>query len=338
MKTWFTIKAAAEGSPFTEISVFDYIGYYGVTAVDFREALKAVATPEIKVTINSPGGDVFEAVAIYNLLRASGKKITTVAMGIAASAASYLMLAGDHRVMPDNAMQMVHNASTLAYGNAAEMAEAVELLNKVDANLHATYAARSGMKPEQVAELLSKDTFLTAAECLELGLVDEVTAAVKVSAEFDIDRLPANVQELFKPQAAAVTTPPAAPATPLAEQVVAAATAAGLDDSIAGVIATDPKVTSMAEANEVIARAREIKALSKVARMDDKANGLILAGKTVPEVRAELNAALVAADEQTAVITARKTAATQPKKPGDDWSPTAMWTIVEANKAGSKGK
>ena len=95
MKTWYSIKAAAAGGDTAEISVYDYIGYYGVSAVDFLKDVKAIDAPNIKVSINSPGGDVFDAIAMVNGLRLSGKKITTVVMGIAACAARF-GLSGSH--------------------------------------------------------------------------------------------------------------------------------------------------------------------------------------------------------------------------------------------------
>lgn len=327
MKFWYSIKAAA-GADTIEVSVFDYIGYYGVRAIDFLNELKKHEAPNVNVSINSPGGDVFEAIAMLNGLRMSGKKITTTVMGIAASAASYLMLAGERRVMPDNAMQMVHNASTGSYGNAEEMQHVVDALHKMDDNLHATYMARTGMTKEAVVELLSKDTFLTAAECLALKLCDEVIPSVKMSAAYDVDRLPKHVQLLFAASLLIET-----PTTPLAEQIQAEAKAAGLE-SFAAVFATDPTVNSLVEAQAVIARAREIKALSVVAGLPDRADALIRARKTVPEVRAELNTVLVEADAATRVDTAAPSKILQAKQ--DDWSPTAQWAATNAMKAGSK--
>ena len=329
MKTWYSIKAAAAGGDTAEISVYDYIGYYGVSAVDFLKDVKAIDAPNIKVSINSPGGDVFDAIAMVNGLRLSGKKITTVVMGIAASAASYLMLAGDHRVMPDNAMQMVHNASTGRYGNAAELQEVVDTLRKMDDNLHATYMTRTGLSKEKVVELLSKDTFLTAAECKELGLVDEVIPAVKMTAAYDVDRLPTNVQALFK-----AVTQPNPPATPLAEYVQTAAKAAGLEKFTA-VFVTDPAVTSTAEADAVIARAREVSALCTAAALPDEIDAMLRERKTLIEVRAALSAKLVEIDAATRVDTARKTKTIQSSN-DNAWSPNALWTDIKAMKAGSK--
>lgn len=332
MKSWYSIKAAAAGGSVDEISVFDYIGYWGVTAADFIRDLKALTGKSINLTINSPGGDVFEAIAMFSALRASGKEITTTVYGIAASAASYLMLAGDKRVMPDNTMQMVHNASTGAWGNAEELVAAAEVLSKVDANLQATYAARTGLNAEEVAALLSKDTYLTAAECLELGLIDEVTPAVKVSAAYELDRLPTKVQALFKAaQPAPVVEPPA----PLAGQVHALAKARGFE-AYAPVFATDPSVLTLADAERVINVAAEIKALAEVTGMQDQAEPLIRGRKTLAEAQATINAARVKADEDTYVNSAPRTPKPQSASNDADWTPQSVWADIRTMKAGSK--
>lgn len=329
MKSWYSIKAAAAGGEVDEISVFDYIGYWGITAVDFIRDLKALTGKSINLTINSPGGDVFDAIAMFTALRATGKQVTTTVYGIAASAAAYLMLAGDKRVMPDNTMQMVHNASTGAWGNAEELTAAAEVLNKIDANLQATYATRTGMSTEEVAALLSKDTYLTAAECLELGLVDEVIPAVKVSAAYELDRLPTNVQALFK-----AAQQPAEPALPLAMQIQALAKARGFE-VYAAVFATDPTVQTAADAERVIGVAAEIRSLAEVTGMKDHAEPLIRGRKTVGEARAAINAARVAADEAAHVDTAPRNT-NRPASDDAGWTPQSIWADIRTMKAGSK--
>jgi ATP-dependent Clp protease protease subunit len=296
MRTWYNFKAKSEDV--ADLSIFDYIGYYGVEAAQFQADLAKITASTINVSINSPGGDVFQAVAILNMLRGCGKTINTQVLGIAASAASYIMLAGDKRSMPENTMQMLHNASVGAYGNAAELGELVEVLNKVDANLHATFATRTGLSAERVAELLSKDNYLTAAECLELGLCDEVTPAIKVTAAtFDTDRLPENVRALFKAEQ------PAAEITPFVAQVQEAVAAAGLGD-LAEVFALDVSLTTIEQVQVALAEAREVKALCDFLKVDAAAH--IRARKTLGDVRRELCDARAAADEALHIDTAPK--------------------------------
>ncbi len=113
MKDWYKIIAKADGQP-AQISVFDEIGAWGVTAKMFIADLKALgAVKKIDMDINSPGGSVFDALAMYNALRATGAEITVKVLGVAASAASLLAMAGDKIVMPENAFMMVHNGNML---------------------------------------------------------------------------------------------------------------------------------------------------------------------------------------------------------------------------------
>ena len=328
MKNWYTIKAAAAGSDTAEVSVYDYIGYYGVRAIDFLNEIKNVEAPNIRVLINSPGGDVFDAIAMVNGLRMSGKKVTTTVMGLAASAASYLMLAGDHRVMPSNAMQMVHNASSGAYGNAEELTAVVEALHAVDNSLHATYMDRTGMTKEQVVELLSKDTFLTAEQCLEMGLCDEVTPAVKMTASYEVDRLPANVQALFK---AAALPQPTVTST-LADDVAGLVRDAGLE-TFSATFVTDERITSMESAAPVINAAREIVALAKHTGQDAMVEGLIRGRKTLPEARAAIAAALEAASPHVDTSAPSKQVASPS---ADKWTPRSQWAEIHAMKSGAK--
>lgn len=173
------------------LTVFGDIGFGGVQANEFMAALDAVTARTIDVEISSNGGDVFAALTMYNGLRASGKTIRTKVMGVAASAASLVFLAGDKREMPGNTFVMVHSAATLPDNfTAAGMREAVALLEKVDAVLHALYASRTGMKPAAVSEMMSKDSWMTADQAKALGFATLVTPDVKASASLSLGGAP----------------------------------------------------------------------------------------------------------------------------------------------------
>ncbi len=129
MRPCYTFIAASDNKP-PVLSIFDEIGFWGVQAKDFLASLSATPGTDLDVEISSPGGDMFAAVAMYNGLRASGKKITTRVMGVAASAASLVFMAGDNRVMPKNTHLMVHNPWTFAGGNAVELRETADFLDK----------------------------------------------------------------------------------------------------------------------------------------------------------------------------------------------------------------
>ena len=184
MKSWYSIRAREAG---VELSIYDEIGAYGVSAKDFIAELGALpaATP-IELRLNSPGGSVFDAVAIYNALKRHDGSVTVTIDGIAASAASYVAMAGDAVVMPENAFLMIHDPSGLAIGTAADMRSMAEALDKIGASLVRGYAAKSGKPEEEVAALMAAETWFDAAEALAAGFADRLAAPVRMAAHFDI--------------------------------------------------------------------------------------------------------------------------------------------------------
>lgn len=331
MKNWFTIKAAAPGSDTREVSILSEIGYWGVNAQQFLTEFRAISEPNVKLFINSPGGSVFEALAIFNGMRATGKNIEVHILGIAASAASYIAMCGHKIVMPANTMMFVHNPINAVYGNAEDMREMADILDKIGASLTATYAKRWKGDEKLLADVLAAESYLTAAECLEYGFCDEVTDEITATALFEVDKLPANVQALFKAKA----VPDTSPSVPFAEQVKALAKAHGLE-SLAAVFVTDPTVTTIAAAETLIAAATEIQALAKVAGLPERAEALIRARKTVTETRAALASELAEADAALQVDTAVKSKTLQSPRDDSGWSPSAQWAEIHAMKAGSK--
>ncbi|MGV3679775.1 MAG: head maturation protease, ClpP-related [Acidovorax sp.] len=167
------IRAATEAA--NSISIYDAIGEgwdgNGVTAKRIGAALRAIgADKEVQVNVNSPGGDFFEGVAIYNMLRQHAGKVTVRVMGLAASAASVIAMAGDEILMGDGAFLMVHNAWAVAIGNRHDMADAAKRLEPFDAAMAGVYAARSGMTVAEAAALMDKETWIGAAQAVEDGL------------------------------------------------------------------------------------------------------------------------------------------------------------------------
>lgn len=329
MKNWYSIKAKADDPQTAEISVYDEIGgWWGVTAKDFINDLKALGdVKNITLTINSPGGSVFDAITMYNALRASGATITTKVMGIAASAASLLAMAGDKIVMPENTFMMVHNPLTAMYGNAGDLREMADVLDKIGSSLVNTYVARTGLSEDEVKTLLDQETYLTAAEAKEKGFATDVEPALSVTASFELDRMPENVRAMFKAsadaqaaadaeaarlaaekavadvaaaEAAAIAANATSPAVPFADQVIALATEAGMTDFAAD---WSLQLTDIAQVKARIAVATEIRALCAVAKQPDAAAGHIRAGMTVDKVREALLAARASASEKSHVDT-----------------------------------
>ena len=184
MKSWYTIRARSSG---TEVLIYDEIGAYGVTAKGFLAELGALPDDAaIDLRLNSPGGSVFDAVAIYNALKRHSGEITVWIDGIAASAASYIAMAGDTLVMPENAFLMIHDPSGLVMGTAEDMRSTAEALDKVKGSLIQGYAAKSGKPDDEIAALMAAETWLDSKDALDFGFIDRIAEPVKLAASFDV--------------------------------------------------------------------------------------------------------------------------------------------------------
>lgn len=171
----FEIRNSADGGE-AEVWLYDEIGGWGVWAEDVVRDLSRVTANAITVRLNSPGGDYFDGVAIMNALLAHPAYVTVKVDGLAASIASVICLAGDKVVMGPGSKQMVHNASTMAWGNAAEMRCTADLLDQVSAGIAQAYADRSGGDVADWQTRMDAETWLDADECVRLGLADQVAA------------------------------------------------------------------------------------------------------------------------------------------------------------------
>lgn len=173
------VRADASGDV-AHVYVYDVIdAYWGAGARALIEALAATEGKPVHLHINSPGGDVFEARAMVSALlahQARGGRVTTYIDGLAASAATYLALAGDEVHIADGGMFMVHNSWTLAYGNKAELRQTADLLEKIDGTIAADYARKTGATAEQIAAWMDAETWFTGAEALAAGFVDSVVS------------------------------------------------------------------------------------------------------------------------------------------------------------------
>jgi ATP-dependent Clp endopeptidase proteolytic subunit ClpP len=187
-RKYFSIRAAANGHG--EIYIFDFIDYFGVNARGFVKELKALGdVSALDIHINSPGGDVFEGAAIYNILKQHKAEKRVFIDGLAASMASVVAMAGDTITMPENAMMMIHNPSTSAYGESKDMKKTAEMLDKIRDTLVSAYAAKTGLEDSKIVAIMDAETWLSAGEAIELGFADETTEAVKIAAAFDLSSL-----------------------------------------------------------------------------------------------------------------------------------------------------
>jgi len=185
------LDVTALDTPRPTISIFDRIGDDGegggVTPARIAGILRTVAGKPITVEMNSPGGNYFDGVAIYNLFRRHDADVRVEILGIAASAASVIAMAGDTIAIAQNAEIMIHEATGVFIGTKSEMAEAVKVLEHVDAAQTATYAARSGRAAAEFdAMIAGKDVYFRGQEAIDIGLADtlmEREAVMPVYAE-----------------------------------------------------------------------------------------------------------------------------------------------------------
>lgn len=171
---WYRIENVASADE-AHVYIYDEIGFWGKTAAEFVDELSSIASPRLVIHINSPGGEVWDGVAIHTALMASDAHITVNIDGLAASAASFIAMAGDRIIMARHATMMIHDASGLAWGNPAEMRAYADLLDKLSDNIADMYALQADGTAEQWREKMSAETWYTGREALAAGLVDEIT-------------------------------------------------------------------------------------------------------------------------------------------------------------------
>lgn len=174
------VEAAADVA---HVYVYDAIdAYWGASAAGLIAALAATGDKPVHLHINSPGGDVFEALAMQSAIAAHPARVTALVEGLAASAATTLALACAEVRMTDGSLFMIHNSWCMAMGDKTDLRTTASLLDKVDAGIAATYAKRTGARAEQVTAWMDAETWFTAAEAQAAGFVQAVTAASQQDA------------------------------------------------------------------------------------------------------------------------------------------------------------
>lgn len=185
MKKFWSFKASGKSA---ELYIYGEIAsstWYGdeVTPVEFQKELAALGDVEtIDVYINSPGGDAFAGITIYNLLKRHKAKIVTHNDALAASAASVIFEAGDIRVCAQNSVTMVHFALTCACGNKADLRKVADVLETFDEQLVQIYADRTGLQNEEVRSMLEAETWMSCEEAKEKGFADEIEENKQIAA------------------------------------------------------------------------------------------------------------------------------------------------------------
>lgn len=176
---WADTPMAAEGDVANTVTIFDVIGEDmwtggGFTAKRMSAALRSIGNNDVTVKVNSPGGDMFEGIAIYNLLRDHPAKVTVEVMGWAASAASIIAMAADEIKMGLGTFMMVHNAWGVVVGNRHDMREGAALFDGFDSAIADIYEARTGMDRKAIVKLMDAETFMGPSEAVANGFADSI--------------------------------------------------------------------------------------------------------------------------------------------------------------------
>lgn len=322
MKKWYEIKLQEDDASIADIYIYDFIGdwidemlneIFGekitVTAKAFIEELEKLpdSVKSIKVHVNSPGGDVFAAMAITNALRnqrlKNGRTVETSVEGLAASAASIIIQAGDPIRIGDNALVMIHNPWTIAKGEVKELRKAADELDTIRNTIITTYQWHSDLKAEEIGALMDETTWMEAGEAIANGFATEKVEGLKAAATLDPravaklsipekyrDRVQAFVkaEEPIPPQ----NKPEPAEATDvlrLCREADCLDIAESLIEAKASIEDVRTQVGQERESRQrAAARATEIRALCDKAQLPELADGYIKGAMSPEDIRAHL--------------------------------------------------
>lgn len=179
----FEVKNDAADPDTTELYLYDEIGWWGTTANDFAGALASIKTPNLRLRVNSPGGDIMDGVAIYNLLAQHPANVHVSIDSLAASIASVICMAGDDVSIAHNGMMMIHRASGLAQGDADDMQAMKDLLEMCENSMIVpAYAAKTGMDATDLVAMMKAETWMDSATAVEKGFADRVAGDSEAKA------------------------------------------------------------------------------------------------------------------------------------------------------------
>lgn len=185
MKNWYSIKNTHE--KVLDISLHDEIGLWGISAKDFIEDLRNHKNvTSINLSVHSPGGSVLDGLAIYNALKSHPAKVYGSVDGIAASAASFILMAADSVAMPEDSFLMIHNAQGGAFGESSELRAMADVMEKLQDSIVNIYEKRTGLSEENIREMMAAKTWLNASDALEKGFIDTISDAIQVAAKIGV--------------------------------------------------------------------------------------------------------------------------------------------------------
>ena len=184
---WYNIQGKAT-DVVADIYLFDEIGMYGISAQDFINDIKDLKDTPINLRINCVGGDVFDGMAIYNIIKKRTAKTTAYIEGIAASMGSVIALAADEVVMAENSLFMIHNAWGGAMGGAEDMRKTASVLEKISGEIANIYQKKTRLLYDRIIGMMDEETWLNAQEAYDLGFIDTISDSIKVAAKYDVSK------------------------------------------------------------------------------------------------------------------------------------------------------
>lgn len=312
-RSWFSVQALAPGS--AEINIRGIIGDWGLTDRDLIAEVECLGeVAEITLRINSRGGDVDQALSMFNYLRSHPARVTARVEGVAMSAATIVLMAADHIVMPSNTLLMIHNPYFPDEQDARLTDAARESLTLWREALVETYTARARVSREELGTLLDEQTFMAPERAMELGFCDEIEQVGAAGAPqalavlacaagipddmasrllADAGQGEANPEHSGEGAVAAVPPELSAPHATLASQIVAAAAELDLPD-FAPVIVVASDVTTVESARALLVQACEVRDLCRAAGFPDAAQALIRERVPLAQARERLASRLAA--------------------------------------------
>lgn len=184
-KSWFRMEKKT--ADLAEIEIFDEIdSFWGLGPKEFKARFDEVRDAKsIKLLLNSPGGSVFDGMAIYHILASERSKLEIEVIGLAASIASIIALAGKKLIMAEGSYYMIHLPWTIAMGDSEELRKTAELLDKIKGEFLKMYIGKSGLSTEEVKQMMVDETWLTASETVEKGFADSIEDYGEIAAKID---------------------------------------------------------------------------------------------------------------------------------------------------------
>lgn len=196
-KDWYKMQVNADVA---DIYIYDEISWLGVDAQQFVKDLNQITAATINLHLHSPGGNLFDGIAIYNALKQHKSSVDVYIEGLAASSASIIALAGDKIYMAKNAFYMIHNPFICCCGNSDELRKMADTLDKFTGTMIQTYVTASGQSEKQIKDWLDAETWMTADEAKANGFIHEIIEEIEAKASYDLsvyDNVPQSLLESF---------------------------------------------------------------------------------------------------------------------------------------------